>query len=398
MEAQRCFALAVVSLIVQGCGATSDSERADSLGDHAVTITEVLRIGGLEGAEEYTFGRVTAVAPRPDDGVYVADGQVPIVRVYDSHGTHELDIGGRGEGPGEFASIDGMGVVEDQRVVVWDGQLRRLSVFNVNGDFIESISVPEGLGMWRGFQWSTDGDVFVRVAPPTGLEESSSGLKSDWAKVSRDGRIERLWSSPDEDRVGPNYVVAGRGGYYYPFVTATLSAVGADGSYYEVRNDQYRIRHMHLDGRETVIERSEPRIAVTSEELAEWEARSESFAQRIPEARDQFFPVPKEKPYIRELVTDPDGRLWVSRYTEPIFVEYTEAQRESRRSRNLPDFQWRDQLRWDVYGASDEHLGSVTLPPNTSLMVALGQNLWVVQSGELDEDYVVLYRATDLGR
>lgn len=80
---------------------------------------------------------------------------------------------------------------------------------------------------------------------------------------------------------------------------------------------------------------------ITLEESAEWGSRSESFARRLPDRRSDFFPIPGTKPYIRELVVDIDGRLWVSRYTEPEFVPYTDAQLADRMRRNLPNFQWR---------------------------------------------------------
>ena len=175
-------------------------------------------------------------------------------------------------------------------------------------------------------------------------------------------------------------------------MTATLSAIGPDGSRYTVRNDSYAIEHTTADGVTASITRTAERIDLTAEERAEWEARSESFAERLPDRRSDFFPIPETKPYIRELLVDIDGRLWVSRYTEPEFVPYTEAQAEDRRRRNLPSFQWRDRLRWDIFSPTDRYIGSVTLPPNTSLIVATGADIWAIQSGELDEDYVVRYR------
>ncbi|MEX1181808.1 MAG: hypothetical protein WEF86_01135 [Gemmatimonadota bacterium] len=382
------LALAVSAL--HGCEPSAESGDVDGMAGDAIAITEELRIGGLDGAEEYTFGRVSTLAPGPDGSVFVADAQIAAVRRYDAQGRHQVTIGRRGEGPGEFQSIDGLAVLDDGRMIAWDGGLRRLSIFADN-EFIESATVPGGLQGWRGFAWSRAGDLLVRITPETGFAETRDGVVGNWARVTLSGDVTRLWPLPQAASVGPRYVVAGRGGYYRPFITETLSTVGPDGSLYQVRNDEYRIRRTHPDGTGSVIAREEPRIELTAEELEEWEARSESFAQRIPEERSEFFPVPTVKPYIRELVTDPDGRLWVSRYTEPEFLPYTEAQQEDRRSRNLPSFQWRDRLRWDVFSPANEYLGSVTLPPRTSFVTAIGNDVWGVQSGEFDEDYVVRF-------
>jgi hypothetical protein len=267
-----------------------------------------------------------------------------------------------------------------------------MSVFSAAGEYASSTTIPTGLGGWRAFVWSRAGDLLTRVPPEGGIIESRDGLRTDWARITLDGEVEVLWSPPPENRDGPRYVIAGRGGYYYPFVKATLSTVGPDGSRYVVRNDKYAIEHTLPGGAVDTITRSAPRIDLTGEESAEWDARSESFAQRLPDRRSDFFPIPGTKPYIRELVVDIDGRLWVSRYTEPEFVSYTDAQLADRKRRNQPNFQWRDRLRWDIFSPVDRYIGSVTLPANTSLIVATGGDIWALQSGEFDEDYVVRYR------
>jgi hypothetical protein len=214
----------------------------------------------------------------------------------------------------------------------------------------------------------------------------------DWARVTLAGDVQRIATSPPPDPVGPRYVLSGRGGYYRPFVTMTLSVIGPDGSLYTVRNDEYRIHRLRPDGTETLLVRDEPRIRVTADEMREWEARSESFAARDPEYRSMFFPIPEVKPYIRELAVDPDGRLWVSRYTEAVFMEYSPAERAERESRNQLSYQWRDLLRWDVFDAADRYIGSVTFPFKTSFMTARGDRVWGVQAGDYREDYVVRWR------
>lgn len=386
-----------LSAILLACDTAPPTNR-QILSATEIQLTEELRVGGIDGPEEYTFGSVTTLAPAPDGSVVVADGQVPVIRRYDAAGQFIADVGRRGEGPGEYLSLDGLAALEDGRLVVWDGRLRRLSFFGANGIYTESASIPVGMGGWRGFVWSPQGDLFIRAIPETGFVETPDGTPADWSRVTLDGDIERLAPVPIEERIGPRYVLAGRGGYYYPFVTATLSAMSPDGSLYRVRNDEYAIYHVHPDGTETVIRRDEPRVRLRSEEKAEWEARSESFAQRTPDRRSDFFPIPEVKPFIRELVVDIDGRLWVSRYTEAEFMEYSESEAADRREQNLPSYQWRDLLRWDVFSPDDRYIGSVTLPFKTSFLTAADDILWGVQAGDFREDYVVRWRMAGLER
>ena len=115
-----------VALLLFGCGVGAPADTpVDELG-----VVEELRIGGVDGAMEYTFGSVSAVAPAPDGTFYVADRQGPIVRKYDPTGKHLFDVGRRGEGPGEYGSVDGLGVSHDGRLILYDGRNARLSRFS----------------------------------------------------------------------------------------------------------------------------------------------------------------------------------------------------------------------------------------------------------------------------
>lgn len=118
------------------------------------------------------------------------------------------------------------------------------------------------------------------------------------------------------------------------------------------------------------------------------------FAERVPERRRDYFPIPDTKPFIRELVVDPQGRLWVSRYTEPVFFEYPAGELAEREAEGRPAYQWRDAATWDVFGPDDDFLGSVTLPFNTTFSTALDKEVWGIRAGDFGEDYVVRWRIT----
>ena len=376
----------------------SSLSTADDYGEseRELQLEESLRIGGLDGTEEYTFGFVSTLAPASDGSVYVADAQIPVVRRYDAQGRFMANIGRSGEGPGEYRSLDGLAGLTNGRLAVWDARLRRATLFNAEGTYEESIPLPSGLGAWRGFVWSPGGDLFVRTRAEGPTLDGSGEVPSRWSRVTPDTDPEALHNVPAEDRDGPRYVLSGRGGYYRPFVTMTLSTIGPNGAFYYVRNDEYAIHHIHPDGTETAIHRDEPRVRLRAEEKAEWESRSEMFARRSPDRRPEFFPIPDLKPLIRELVVDLEGRLWVSRYTEAVFMEYSEAEAADARQRNVPPYQWRDSPRWDIYSADDRFIGSATFPFRTSFITAVGDMVWGIQAGEYLEDYVVRWKLDGL--
>ena len=393
MPARPLALTAALSILIAACE-TGPSGRVGEAGEWgAVALTEELRVGGLEGDEAYTFGYVTDIAPAPDGSFYVADSQVPVIRLYAADGTYVRDIGRSGEGPGEYRNVDALDVDPDGRLLVWDLGNKRVSVFDSTGELVTSTQVADGAGSGPWFMSTGDGDVLLRVYPEEGIVESREGFRVDLARVALDGAVERLDSIPLERSVGPYYVLAGRGGYYRPFNTMTLSATGPDGSLYVARNDAYVIHRILPSGDTLRIERpGEQPIPVTDRELAIWEAYSEQFAQRPNADRDDLFPIPTVKPFMRELAVDDDGRLWVSRYTEPVFFEYPADELAERKREGRPALEWRDALTWDVFEDDGTFLGSVTLPNSTTFMTARGDDVWGVNAGEFREDYVVKWR------
>jgi hypothetical protein len=375
-------------LIASGCSAVGDST---PLGSDSIPVVEELRIGSLTGSEAYTFGLVGPVTPGTNGRVFIADIQVPIVRAYDADGKHIGDVGGRGQGPGEYLSIGAMTVLDDGRLLVWDEGNRRVNWFDQSGAHLDSRPLMSH-GSYESFVIAGDGTIYTRVEGGRPRPADPIEVVGYWTRVTPDGETERLRPLALWEREGPSYVLSGRGGYYRPFTIMTIAAIGREGSYYEVRNDTYRIRHVHPDGRETSIIRDEPRVEVSPEELEEWQARSEHVAQRPDVDRATLFPIPETKPYVRAMLTDLDGRLWVSRYTEAVYVPYSESEAADRAEQGLPSYNWRDRLRWDVYAPDDTYLGAVTLPHNTSVATARGDELWTVQAGPFREDYVVRYR------
>lgn len=101
----------VLSCLISACGgeAPPAAGPGPAWGD-SIVLREELRIGGLDGAEEYTFGYVGTVAPSPDGSLYVTDTRISLIRTYDQEGTHVGDVGRPGQGPGEYRSVGPMAV------------------------------------------------------------------------------------------------------------------------------------------------------------------------------------------------------------------------------------------------------------------------------------------------
>ena len=64
-----------------------------------------MRVGLLDGPDEYIFGNITGAVRLEDGSVVVADEQSHEVRKYDAGGRHLWTSGREGEGPGEYKGL-----------------------------------------------------------------------------------------------------------------------------------------------------------------------------------------------------------------------------------------------------------------------------------------------------
>ena len=78
---------------------------AGSVWGDTTTLVEEVRIGTLEGADEYILGDPRSIAVGEEGRIYLLDRQVPVVRAYSSDGTYLFDAGREGGGPGEYENV-----------------------------------------------------------------------------------------------------------------------------------------------------------------------------------------------------------------------------------------------------------------------------------------------------
>ena len=98
------------------------------------TIEEVYRVGTAVTGEAWEqFGRIRSLAFDGAGNLHVFDEQAQLVHVVGTDGSLIRQLGGPGEGPGEFSASGAMAVFADGRVVVVD--LRRgYHVFAADGE------------------------------------------------------------------------------------------------------------------------------------------------------------------------------------------------------------------------------------------------------------------------
>lgn len=138
MRRSPLVVVALIVLLSSACTLESDTNDAaapwlDRL--DASSLTEVWRIGKLDGPPEQVFGRIGGIAVDASGRIFVVDILNKVLRVYDPDGDHLASAGREGDGPGEFRHPEKVALAGRDTVVITDRN-GRLSRFLVSGDSI----------------------------------------------------------------------------------------------------------------------------------------------------------------------------------------------------------------------------------------------------------------------
>ena len=174
-------------MVENGGPAWSDGQR------WSMGTEPTLRIGTVAGDPDYIFERVRG-ATRMDDGtIVVLEGGTNELRLFDSSGRFVRNLGGTGEGPGEFLFLTEMWVSGDT-IFGFCNLQKRISVFERDGDVLEMIrvEVAEGAGNPSAKWQFSDGSFLVLSAPSGGLAFTLGMIQGNsWRldRFSRSGRF-----------------------------------------------------------------------------------------------------------------------------------------------------------------------------------------------------------------
>jgi hypothetical protein len=426
--------VACVTLLFPRVGTGAYAQRSDTTVRVAgsprysgvATLVEEISIGVTTGADEYMFGQIADVAVGRDGSMLIYDRQVPAVRQYDVNGRFVRTFGGRGQGPGEYRVVSGIGLLPDGRVLVWDTSGWRINVYSPSGAVLATWSTASGMSA---------GGV---SSSPRGLLVDTAGII--WLRRRGELDRERLTFGPElyERRRGDGTVIDTIARPPFPRDERRLTAVNAAG----------RARHTSdLPFSPPLVWRASPlgylitglpdRYAfellippAPAQSPATWRpgqpissvrrtvdpspvtrherdsARNAVIAsmRRLDPAWSWTGPeIPATKPIYHDLAIGKDGRIWV-----PIIPEVTarlgsvpgmsggggvgssslpQPSRLSPRDPPKP----RPAL-YDVFEPTGAYIGQVQIPPRTTVAVRDGDRLWAVVSDEDDVQSLKRYR------
>ncbi len=120
------------------------------------------------GGGDVFFESLSSVCEDGGGNFFVLDGKGAKVVKFSAEGQRLLSFGNRGQGPGDFVNPHYISMFGKDRLVVHEA-MNFVSIFDVNGAFLERKSLQPGLGIFYigndryvGWRWTRDGkELFV---------------------------------------------------------------------------------------------------------------------------------------------------------------------------------------------------------------------------------------------
>ncbi len=283
-------------------------------------LVEELSIGVETGAEEHMFGDIAGLAA-DEDRIFVLDSQLPALRVYDMEGRHLRDLGGEGDGPGEFRRPRYVAVADDGTILVMARGNRRMNLYGPESGATTTWSLSRWVQCCiRPFVLADDGTVWVEIGE---LNEERRDFDPGMQRHGPDGPIGEPLMVPQFEYERWTYKRNGREIESVQYAPGVVWAIASPGRLVAGSSDRYRFEIHDSVGAVTVVERRAEPVALIDEEIA--------FARRMMErrgrgesGRETDFEwdgrLPTHKPMFSFFLPTKDGRLWVLRegVAEPV--------------------------------------------------------------------------------
>ncbi len=187
-----------------------------------VRVVEDLRIGSFDGADETIFGRISYLAVGPEGSIYVADGQLETLRVYDAGGRFVRTIGRKGEAPGEFLLILGMTVLPGGNLALYDGRNQRITIFHPGGAVLRDFRISNSFFADDMLHHNSAGNLFLWSSEPR--RERPGGWPREFlSQISPTGEILGRIPLPETNHDAGMMLVTPEGSQY-SFNSTTLWA------------------------------------------------------------------------------------------------------------------------------------------------------------------------------
>jgi hypothetical protein len=365
--------------------------------EDAWTVVEELSVGMLEGEDVYQFGQIIGVDVDADGNVYIADGQVQDVRVFDATGSYVRTIGSSGSGPGELGlGMQGVFVVGDE-VVVPDVGNQRISRFSRSGEFIGSQRMDLLRGVPLRWDMASEGRLVVqrRYLNPA---DTATGPRGDpITTVAFEGRasdtLAAKGGAPDTVAVlppGESLQIVGGQVRRRIFEPEPIWDADPDGRLLTARNNAMRFEVWGGDGslQRVITFPREPKALTERDQQVFIDALTEAARQQgaTPQQLELFLQqlsFADHYPAFVSLALGPLESVWAQRFLSGDELAGDEG------TFNIQDL---GSSTWDVFDAEGRYLGPVTFPGKYQPIRAIGDRFYGIARDELDVQSLKVYR------
>lgn len=273
----------------------------------------------VEFIEEVTFGSETdkeilsapfCIAVNDNEDVFIGDEKGDNIKVYKSNGEYLKKIGSKGQGPGEFQFISSIDFLNDDRLIVLDWLARRISFFDNNGDFIESINTENSYS----YIIATSDSLFYLVE----INSSLKGNKRKFRELNIKNKISReLFQIYAHNHIPRT--IYGRT-IYLTQSDSPASVVCGDKNnrlLYHCRGESFEIDVYDYSGK--IIKKIDmpyPRVAISEEykklQNEFWENRRKNDSYNIEVVNAYLtLPFPEFHPVTDNMTVDNNGNVWI---------------------------------------------------------------------------------------
>lgn len=339
-------------------------------------------VGSADGPEEEIFSRISGARRLRDGSVVVGVAGFHEIRKFGPDGTIRWTAGQRGAGPGDFGRPELLRGCSEDRVVVYDRSLFRVTEFNQEGERSATWGVPSGEGAPFEVTCTPDGRIVYFTA---GQFPSEPGIVRWHVPIFWVSQGMRSPVLIRDEVPGPERVLdAGGGGYWERPWSRQLVFGGTDEGVWIGTSDDYTLELVGWDG--LVLDTlawagegqsvTQAHIDQLQDEMTQGddeEARARFLRESWP---DYERVLPSTVPAYSQLLVLDDGTLWIGQWDGVWWVP------------RLPDHPGK---RWDVFDPSGERVRQVPVPTNMGLLDAGEGWVLVVVRDSLGVETLAVY-------
>lgn len=324
-------------LIITGCTVFEESELPDKI----KKLENLVIIDSYEGVvdpiqfhHEYSYsnternpiGRISGLAIDSVGKVFIGDSDQATIHVFDPEGEYLQQLGKRGQGPGEFLSLDINIKVQDDLLYAYDPAQKRINIFsakdleflhviNLSNSYFDQIEKLRGSHSASFFPLKNQILImsFVKKHEVDEINEYTREIKQSrlFYKMDWNGKIQSdlLWENSDNR----NYTYR-KGGmmfsFSYPFWG--IVSVATDGAqFYSGDSEDFLIKAYNVNG----IYQGALYYPFTRRKLIR-ENAIQYYDDEILQNITSTISLPDTWPALNDLIIDDSNRIWISTFIE----------------------------------------------------------------------------------